>query len=143
PLLALTACTGVKLATARQTVFEQTQCPKHQLNVWETGQGWYVDGCGTRYLCQVPEGPCAESLTDPQKLSRARAAFSRETGCLLADVSVTNSIRGIVAQGCGRYSVCVSHDGPCVPSRPPTCSEIAQDRYDQCVETARKDGQGG
>jgi hypothetical protein len=142
-LVASTACTGLKLSTARQTVSNQTQCPANKINVWETGQGWYADGCGARYLCQVPEGPCAESLTDAQQLTRARAAFSRETGCLLGDVSVTPSNRGIVAQGCGRYSVCVSYDGPCVPSRPPTCSEVAQERYDACLDVARKDGKGG
>jgi hypothetical protein len=140
-VFALTGCTAHKLALARSAVHEQTQCPETQLNVTESGEGWWVDGCGSRYLCQVPQGPCAENLTLAQRLIRARTAFSRETGCALPDVAVSDSPRGLVAQGCGRYSVCVSYDGPCVPSRPPSCTELAQERYDSCIEVARKDGQ--
>jgi hypothetical protein len=142
-LVALSGCTAARLATTRTTVANQTQCPEAKLNVWEGNEGYWADGCGARYLCQVPQGPCAERLTQAQVLARTRQTFSRETGCFIADVTVTPTNRGLVAQGCGRYSVCSSSDGPCMPSRPPTCSEVAQERYDYCLNAARSDGNRG
>jgi hypothetical protein len=76
-------------------------------------------------------------------LARTRATFARETGCLLADITVSASDRGLVAQGCDRYSLCASYDGPCMPSRPPTCAEVAQERYDHCLNGAHNDGKTG
>jgi hypothetical protein len=30
-----------------------------------------------------------------------------------------------------------------MPSRPPSCPELARERYDQCLEVARRDGKTG
>lgn len=141
-LLAI-GCTGVKLSTVRTAVSQQTACPEANLNVVETQGGWYATGCDTRYFCQSAAGPCAEDPTGAQRLAKARAVFSRETGCPLADSLVSVGPQGYVAQGCGRYSLCASYDGPCMPSRPPTCRELAQQRYDSCVAVARKDATEG
>ncbi|MBL8957531.1 MAG: hypothetical protein JNK82_42550 [Myxococcaceae bacterium] len=142
-VLVVSGCTGMKLSMARQTVSAQIDCPENKLQVREGRDGWYVEGCNTRYRCEVPEGPCAEALTEPQRLARTRETFQRESGCPLMSISVQSTNRGLIAQGCGLYSVCASHDGPCMPSRPPTCAELAQERYDACIETARHDSKTG
>ena len=142
--LALAAsCSGIRLQMARSAVSNQTGCPEARLNVEDTPEGWYATGCETRYLCQVATGPCHEDPTPAQRLARARAVFAKESGCALSDILVTERPQGYAAQGCGRYSLCTSHDGPCMPSRPPTCQELARENYDVCVAASRQDGAAG
>jgi hypothetical protein len=141
--LTLTACSGIRLSMARSAVSNQTGCPESKLSVEDTPEGWYATGCDTRYLCQVASGPCSENPTEAQRLARARAVFAKETSCPLPDVLVTSRPQGYAAQGCGRYSVCSSYDGPCMPSRPPTCQEFARENYDTCVAASRSDGTAG
>lgn len=141
--VALTACTGAKLSAVRTTVSQQTGCPEPKLNVVEQRNGWFATGCDTRYFCQATSGPCAEDPTDPQRLARARAAFSKEGGCPLMDITVTYEPRGFGAQGCGRYAVCAGYDGPCMPATPPTCQDLAKWRFDVCSSEAHREGSSG
>jgi hypothetical protein len=135
--LSVMSCAAERLAAVRRTVAVQANCPARQLNVLEVGGGWYDEGCDTRYFCQVAGEQCAEDPTMAQRLGRTQQVFSKNTGCPIADIFVEPNVQGFLASGCGRYAMCSSYRGPCMPVEAPTCEERAKHRYDYCVLEAR------
>ncbi|MBL8949983.1 MAG: hypothetical protein JNK82_04345 [Myxococcaceae bacterium] len=116
----------------------QLKCEAAQVRVSERERDYVAEGCGRHALCPL-EGDCVEYLDLPTMLGRARATFSRETGCAEADVTVTYLTEGLRAVGCERAASCLSVDGPCMAIAMPSCSEVAEQRYDECLTLARGD----
>ncbi len=119
----------------------QLGCAAGAQVVSERERDYAVDGCGRHALC-VLGGDCTEYQDLPTMLGRARATFSRETGCPEADVSVSYVTDGYRALGCERAANCMTVDGPCMAIALPSCSEVAEQRYDECLTLARSDLRG-
>ncbi len=116
----------------------QYGCPAASQRVTERESDYVVQGCGRSALCGLNEA-CADFDDLPTLLARAREAFSRETGCPAADVSVSYLTEGFRALGCQRAANCMKPEGPCIAIPLPACSEVAEQRYDECLAVARND----
>jgi hypothetical protein len=117
----------------------QFACPASSQLVTEREGDYVVQGCGKSALCGL-NAPCTEFHDLPTLLARARESFSKETGCATADVSVVYQADGFRAVGCDRAANCMKAEGPCIAIPMPSCTDVAEQRYDDCLVVARNDG---
>jgi hypothetical protein len=128
-----------RFAAVSERFSQQFGCDAAVQRVTQRERDYVVEGCGRHAVCALG-ATCVEYQDLATMLVRARASFSRETGCPAADISVTYQSDGFHALGCERAANCLSVDGPCMALPVPTCAEAAEQRYDECLAVARSDG---
>jgi hypothetical protein len=126
-------------ATVAAAFEAQFSCPAAQQTLTPRTTDYVAQGCGRNATCSL-DGHCREYLDRAAQLTHARAAFAREMSCPNAEISVVPTAEGYRADGCDRAANCATYDGPCIAIHLPSCSEVAQSRYEVCNGQAHNDG---
>lgn len=143
-LAALAAIGCTKDWQRAQTAASRTMaCPAEQVYVEEGDDHWFAEGCGKHVMCNGNGATCRAYLTPAEQMAAARKIFAREAQCPEIDIKVLQSAEGTLVDGCNRYAMCPDGGQTCLARNRPTCKEIAQARYDNCVLSARQEGKDG